>query len=162
MTQNTLPEQINVDELPVVESAPLSKADERLLQRFTEIETTTIERLSAAGQRLVEWGTAALGVFFASLALLDNPRVLAAFQSGAPKWLGALAVALYLLALLCGFFAAIPLYRYRYSPHDMTQMEAVLQRAFQRKYRLVVVGSALFVGASLALGAMIVAILLAF
>ena len=161
MTQDTLPNEINVDELPLVESAPLTAADERLLQRFAEIETTTIERLSEGGRRLVEWGTAALGVFFASLALLDNPRVLEAFQHGAPKWLGVLAVALYLAALLCGFVAAIPLYRYRYSPHDLTQMEAVLQQAFRRKYRLVVAGSALFAGASVALGAMIVGVLLA-
>lgn len=154
-----LPEGVKVENLPVVESGNLTEADERLIQRFTEIDASAIERLSSAGKSLVEWGTAALGVFFASLALLQNPSVLDAIRDTLPTVLGIVAVAGYVLAILCGFLASIPL-RYRYSPHNLTLMEEVLQKAFRNKFWLVMSGTALFAIGSLSLGGLIVSLLL--
>jgi uncharacterized membrane-anchored protein len=154
-----LPEGVSLDDLPVVESGEYTEADERLVQQFTEIETSTIDRLSDGGKRLVEWGTAALGIFFASLALLENPSVLSAFRETRATVLGIVSVAGYLLAILCGFFASIPM-RYRYNPDDLSLMEEQLQKAFNTKYWLLVAGSTLFVFASLALGSVIISILL--
>jgi len=155
-----LPEGVNLDDLPVVKSGEFTEADERMIQRFTEIDASAIDRLSDGGKRLVEWGTAALGIFFASLALLDNPSVLETFEHSLPKILGSGAVVGYLLGMLCGFLASIPM-RYRYNPNNLSLMEEVLSDAFNKKYRLLVVGSALFVAASLALGSLIIHIMLA-
>lgn len=158
--QSTLPEGVNLDDLPVVKSGEFTEADERMVQRFTEIDASAIDRLSDGGKRLVEWGTAALGILFASLALLDNPSVLETFEHTLPKVLGAGAVVGYLLGMLSGFLASIPM-RYSYNPNNLSLMEEVLSNAFNKKYRLLVVGSGLFVAASLALGSLIINILLA-
>lgn len=158
--QSMLPEGVNLDELPVVKSGEFTEADERMVQRFTEIDASAIDRLSDGGKRLVEWGTAALGILFASLALLQNPNVLDTFTNTLPKLLGVSAVVGYLLGMLCGFLASIPM-RYQYNPNNLSLMEEVLSNAFNKKYRLLVVGSALFVAASLMLGSLIINILLA-
>lgn len=155
-----LPDNIDLDTLPVAETEPYTDADERLVQRFTEIEKESIDRLTDGGKRLVEWGTAAIGIFFASLALLENPTVLAAFQGWLPKTLGITAVTAYLLAMLLGFLVSMPM-RYRYNPNDLTLMEQQLRRVFDRKYVMMVAGTALFVLGALALSGVIVTVLLA-
>lgn len=154
-----LPDDVSVDEIETAESGTLTASDERLIQRFEEIDTNAIERLTMGGKRLVEWGTAAIGIFFASLALLDNPQVQTAFQQNLPRTIGILAVVGYLLAILCGFFTSIPM-RFRYRSHSLTDMERTLRRIFDRKYVLLLSGSAFFVAGSVLLGILIVVILL--
>jgi hypothetical protein len=151
---------LDLDSLPSAKVSTLSQEDEKLLKRFEEIDVQSIERLSDAGKRLVEWSTAAIGVFFAALALISNPEVLAIFQSQRPKILGTAAVVFYLLALAVGFFASIP-YRYQHSTSNLTLMAKRLESIFTAKYRLIVAGSLLFALGTAALGGLIITALLA-
>jgi hypothetical protein len=153
-------EDINLDDIPEVAASDLSAADERLIRRFQEVETQSIDRLTDGGKRLVEWGTAAIGIFFASLALLENPRVLDAFRSPEARIFGVASIISYLLAIACGFFVSIPM-RYRISSKNLTRMEASFQKIFNGKYRLLFGGSLFFVMGSASLGALIILILFA-
>lgn len=150
---------MNVDDPPILEASPLTEADERLIQRVSEIETASIDRLTDGGKRLVEWGTAAISIFFASLALLENPNVLAAFQSGSSKGFGILAVLAYIIAILCGFFVSLPM-RYTIHRHNLKAMQNELKKIFDDKFRLLVGGSLAFVSGSIMLGLVIINVLM--
>jgi hypothetical protein len=152
-----LPRQLpDIDDLPVVESAPLTRHEERLIERYEEIDSQSLERLIDAGKRLVEWSTAAVGIFFAALALINNPTVLTAFGRIEIKWVSGAAIVFYLLAVSMGYLASMPRQykRRRYSLDDMREQDLQMHH---RKYRWLRLGSLFF---SLGTGALGVVILL--
>lgn len=153
-------DELDLDSLPVARTSELTARDERLLKQFEEIDLASIERLIDGGKRLVEWGTATLGILFAALALADNPAIQVVFQQITPKLLGVAAVIFYLLAITCGFVASMPRL-YRYSTSNLGLMQQRLEGIYRGKYRLVTVGSLFFTIGSAALGALIIAGLLA-
>jgi hypothetical protein len=149
----------DVDSLPLVSSKPLSLSEERLVAQFEKTDLRSLESLSEAGKRLVEWGTAAVGVFFAALALLQNPAVLDVFSRTETKVIGMVAVGFYLVAILMGYIASVPM-RYSRRRYSIEDMKATYSTALKRKYWLVVSGSAFFALGTVALGAVIMMILI--
>jgi hypothetical protein len=158
MSQLTKEMRPDLDSLPVAPSSKLSQQEEQLVERFEEIDLKSIDQLTDGGKRLVEWGTAAVGIFFAALALLSNPSVLTTFAQPLPKLFGVVAVIGYLASIVLGFFASMPK-RYERRRYSLTGMQQQLDSAFTTKNRLVVSGSLTFMIATLSLGALILMVL---
>jgi len=148
----------NIDELPLVESEPLTRSEERMIERYEEIDLKSLERLIDAGKRLVEWGTAAVGIFLAALALLENPKVLQTFALIEVKLLSTVLIVCYLLAVVLGYLASMPrrYIRQRYSITDMSRQDIQMH---DRKHRFVLIGSLFFSIGSVMLGVVVILVL---
>ncbi len=141
-------------EIPVP-SAPLSPADENLLEYFQDLERASLKTLEEAARQLITLVTALLGLFFGVMAFRDAPAYLA---STAVQALGAAAVVFYVLTLFLALDVVMPR-RFERPAADLTAMRAVLQRLFARKSRSLRGAQLAFALATLFLLALILALL---
>ncbi len=116
---------------PVVSSAPLSPADEQLVEYFRDLERKSLDTLEGAARQLITLVTTLLGLFFGVLAFKDNPRYLAC---PAVRILGGLAAGFYVLTLFLALDVVMPR-RMEVPLANLTRMQRLLHRLFDRKSR---------------------------
>ncbi len=114
-----------------VPSAPLSQADENLLEYFQDLERASLNTLEEAARQLITLVTALLGLFFGVMAFRDTPAYL---THPAVRALGTAAAAFYVLTLFLALDVVTPR-RLERPAADLTAMRALLHRLFTRKSR---------------------------
>lgn len=114
-----------------VESVPLAKADEDLLEYFKNLERNSLDAFEGAGRQLISLTTTLLGLFFGVLAFKDAPSYLAC---ASVRITAALTVVTYIVALFCALAVVVPR-RFEIPASDLSAMRAVLSMLFRRKSR---------------------------
>ncbi len=140
---------------PVVESAPLSPADEHLAAYFQDLEQKSLDTLESAARQLITLVTTLLGLFFGVLAFKDNPHYLA---FPAVRILGGLAAGFYVLALFLALDVVMPR-RLEVPAANLTAMRRLLRALFERKRRSLRWAQVAFALGTLALLALIILLL---
>jgi hypothetical protein len=130
-----------MDDKPLAaKSAPLSKADDNLLDYFKDIESKSLDTLDNAARQIISLVTTLIGLFFGVLAFKDNPSYLA---STAVKLLGAASTGLYLAALFFALDVVMPR-RLDIPSADLTRMQRLLRNLFDHKNRSLLWAQAAF------------------
>lgn len=143
------------DSAPIAPSAPLTPADERLMEYFRDLEQKSLDALEGAARQLITLVTTLLGLFFGVLAFKDNPRYLA---FPAVRVLGGLAAGLYVLALFLALDVVMPR-RLEVPLAHLTGMRQLLHALFDRKSRSLQWAQVAFALGTLALLALILVLL---
>jgi hypothetical protein len=113
------------------ESAPLSKADEDLLEYFKSLERNSLDAIDGAARQIVSLVTTLLGLFFGILAFKDNPSYLAL---EAVKLTGALSAVLFIVALFFALDVVMPR-SFDVPSADLAAMQKLLLDLFNQKSR---------------------------
>lgn len=144
------------EETENVPSAPLSRADEDLLEYFQDLERASLGTLEEAARQLITLVTALLGLFFGVMAFSNAPAYL---THPAVRALGAAATVLYVATLFLALDVVMPR-RFERPTADLTAMRAILHRLFARKSRSLRRAQTSFALATLCLLALILVLLL--
>ena len=147
-------------QLPILEGAPPTDEQKRLLALFDEMEKKQVDFLDQAGKRIVELTTGLLGVLFAVAAFGDKFPPPYLQGNDVAKGLTLATLAFYLGAMIMGVRAIRPRDYKRYR-HNLTEMRNVLDDIIGYKSRWLKVAGVLFVLGSLTLALLIASIVLA-
>jgi len=123
------------DDIPMLESEPLTPEEERLLAFFDELEIGQLEFLDQAAKRIIELCSAMLGIVFVVIALGDQfPPAYPAGSADLVKALLLGTLALFVLALLAGLRAVQP--RRYWRSLKLAELQSELERmiAFKRRW----------------------------
>lgn len=114
-----------------VEAAPLTKADEDLIEYFKNLQRNSLDVLEGAGRQIITLVTTLLGLFFGVLAFKDNPSYLAFAEI---KIIAGVAAGLYVVALFFALAVVMPR-RIDIPTADLSAMRELLRSLFNHKSR---------------------------
>jgi hypothetical protein len=132
---------------PAAQSAPLSKADENLLDYFKDLESKSLETIESAAKQIISLVTTLLGLFFGVLVLRGDAASIASFEI---KLFGLLALLGYFAALFFALDVVMPR-RFNIPGADLTAMRATLEELFERKSHALILAQLAFGAATFCL-----------
>jgi hypothetical protein len=137
------------------ESAPLTKADEDLLEYFKNLERSSLDTIDGAARQIISLVTTLLGLFFGVLAFKDNPTYLA---MNLIKILGGLSAVVYIVALFFALDVVMPR-SFNVPSADLAAMQKLLLDLFSQKSRSLLWSQIAFGAGTLGLLAVILLLL---
>lgn len=136
-------------------ASPLSAEDKALIDFFAGLRRNSLDTLEAAARQLIGLVTTLLGLFFGVLAFKDEPAYLATLTV---QVIGTLSALGYIVTLFTALAVVLP--RHLDIPqYDLTAMRELLSDLYKHKSRYLSIAQFSFALGTLALFALIIALL---